>query len=224
MSAVKQILATDTLEGNDYASYLAHVSLQGTINQPLGEYVAEALHLCQDQELKSDRPRLAAVRSRTQVASAETCADLAHKCTSFGDGSLVRLLCPRTCKCGTPRAGLYADGPTFGCVRQKCRSSDHVELALASIACQDESVDVLKTDTSWIAFWNQYEQFWGNRIPFYSQMKTQALTHGCKFDNIKHVCDETAALGSIRTYCPITCGCSKTMHSDCPTTCAIGLR
>jgi len=139
---------------------------------------------------------------------------------------LVRFLCPFSCKCGMPRGGLYLDGPTFGCARTKCRQDEHVQKELAKLPCKDESASVLKNDPSWTKFWTNYLDFWGDRSPFYKNMKQKAMAYGCNFHSshngdadISFVCDETGAVASVRTWCPITCGCKMKMHPDCPTTC-----
>jgi len=259
MKAVEQILdkkdeSDKSLDDNGFSSYFPSLSLQGTINVALGEYVAQARHRCRDRYLPNDPPRLAAIRSRTRNLNATRCEDVKDKCDSFRSGSLVRFLCPDTCKCGMPRAGLYLDGPMFGCARAKCREDPQTQRENDKIVCKDETprnlnnpqcIDLLikvtgalntteldeeqtiafskgckdQTSRSWILFWNQYLQFWGDRSAFYTGMKQQALTKGCNFKDIDFVCEETGAVGSVRSYCPVTCGCRREMNAGCPSKC-----
>jgi len=255
---------TDVLNNNAYASILDGRSLQGTINVALGEYVSQARHRCRDRNLENDPPRLNAIKDRTKlfdIGNRATCTDFKDKCDSFRSGTLVRFLCPHTCKCGMPRAGLYLDGPMFGCARGRCREEERSRSALAALPCTDEEpkklnkcvhwlenvmfknreemlnttlndkqadrlkkecrkLDPSETSLTWILFWNQYFEYWGNRSPFYRAQKEAALTKGCNFKDLSYVCDETGAVASVRTYCPVTCGCRKQMSIDCPTTCS----
>jgi len=150
-----------------------------------------------------------------------------------GNLSLVRMLCPWTCGCGTPRSGLLRAGEDAGC-NPACESSDMYRNALAKIPCEDANLEELQAQGVLASAWKrltdayrQSEMF--NQAPGWITFTPDQLhRQGCEVvDSLQNprvlaaLCGGALGMRGIADFCPRACNCADPRFTSlkCPPSC-----
>ncbi|CAE7197410.1 unnamed protein product [Symbiodinium natans] len=153
------------------------------------------------------------------LTGAKDCASAKPFCERR-DLPLIRMMCPETCGCVDPLAGLYVDN---GC-RQLCRETPEFQAALASAACQDLSNS--KQELAWQRWWSG---FYSNERGIWSEdneMMTFArggAEGNCSFllsqDWMARTFCQQRQTRPGTMICPSVCGCPGITDGWCPGSC-----
>jgi len=173
-------------------------------------------------------------RAMTGIKNGSQCVDFKDHCgiQSMRD---LRLMCSVTCGCADPLSGLFFEGPTEGCPRDICRSTPRYRMALATRECRDLSLAELQAMPAWAGYFEQYFRYHSAWMPtmtaVWNRTRTRFIKFGCnalKFQTLSNngldlisFCEDTNALSSVRSFCPVTCGCPASKSSNCPVACAL---
>merc|ERR1712226_362879 len=86
----------------------------------------------------------------TGIKDGAHCSDFAEFCPNVKiEFRFLRFLCPSTCGCNSPRAGLIRDDYDDGCHRDFCHASLRYKSELAEIPCEDPSPAELLSMAGW---------------------------------------------------------------------------
>lgn len=137
----------------------------------------------------------------------------------------VRALCPQTCGCSDPRAGLFLVRPMYGCPNA-CILSRGFREKVDAIPCMDPSREELRVNHAWLRFWDGRANFQRQSINVDSLEHSFATSKGCGIlDLFSHAswCSPldsvTGSATSLRLWCPQRCGCAGSVDSSCPAQC-----
>jgi len=174
-----------------------------------------------------------AIRSALQSSlRVDNCTALAEHCS--GDVRLLRTLCPETCGCKQPQSGLYANGGNEGCPRAGCLSTPEYRDLLASIPCRDYTLPELVQNVGWATFIRQFvsirKQLDRKRADNIERAGASLLAKGCpglqgvRLNKLRKIlCEPSEHYGSLRPFCPVSCGCQAPEALlntvECPTQC-----
>eukprot|EP00931_Biecheleriopsis_adriatica_P016814 TRINITY_DN12280_c0_g2_i2.p1 TRINITY_DN12280_c0_g2~~TRINITY_DN12280_c0_g2_i2.p1 ORF type:complete len:717 (-),score=102.50 TRINITY_DN12280_c0_g2_i2:192-2342(-) len=138
----------------------------------------------------------------------------------------VRNLCPKTCGCDIYRGELWV---RTGCP-QTCEENENFWDQERSRPCENPNKTWLQNDPVWVAWWV------GNWTPWYTAQWPEGfaaqrvpgcelLEHGSEAGLLPELLcahgDAALFSGSLRIFCPETCGCNQSPHLDgCPMSCA----
>jgi len=165
-------------------------------------------------------PFFQAFSGRSDAVSCEALADQCYATNSFW----VRFLCPKTCGCDVYRGGLWV---RTGCP-QTCEENEYYWDQRDALACEDVSNTELQNDSIWTSWWV------GNWTPWYHAQWAEGfeaqLVPGCDILSGNEsgwlpelLCaygDAAKFSGSLRLFCPETCGCKRSPNG-CPGTCGL---
>lgn len=179
-------------------------------------------------------PFLLTLQNFTGDDGAKSCEDFNMSCTAE-DAALLRRVCPVVCGCGDPLSGLLLSGPRFGCPRDECRESPGWLAALATLECEDFSLEALQELGGWRSFIEQlrgikaealWESAWDPEMRALNANMTGALERsGCSaLAGREHMqislCNpDHQSITSLHAFCPRSCGCNEAAHKGCPLQC-----
>jgi len=172
-----------------------------------------------------------------------TCKGVSQHCHSENiAGVRVRQMCPQTCGCDNPRAGLLLSRPENGCGLQCLKSGAYLARRRA-LPCEDDDAALREV----LVDWDQVRQTWpldwrDSSIMWIGYM----MKHGCSFLGNKTVMQQAQAefreagfpalpayfaglnlctdtgnaypIKPLANYCPVACGCHRGME-HCPDAC-----
>jgi len=150
-----------------------------------------------------------------------SCEDVRPYCNIY-ELELVRFFCPETCGCGSPLSGLRF---TTGC------PSSCEDRVPETIPCEDPEASTLVASDGWHNFWESSKYTnWAEELHVGGDSIDELVQHGGCPANISgstleqvrsRYCgfgEHANVHGSLRHFCPISCGC-KAHSPDCPPSC-----
>lgn len=147
----------------------------------------------------------------------ESCKDVEDLCGHL-QTPMLRLLCPRTCGCDSPRSGLLRH---MGCPISCQRDTAYIA-ALGSTDCVDPPPEDLVSDPGWMRYWHSWQHIFSDLLDMSGEvvMSCQAAAP------ISFMfCDPNGRwYASIAAFCPVTCGCNSSsvfIGRFCPRSCEL---
>jgi len=143
-------------------------------------------------------------------------------------GVRARQICPETCGCDDPGAGIALGGLNNGC-SPSCTRTKAFKKAQSTRQCED-----LGNTSQYWAKWNSalgnlslsYPKSWR---PMYTHIRREvgkdhcAIVGNSDIPAWRHICEKSDYyfLKPLVHACPISCGCNVTLHPHCPVSCRL---
>merc|ERR1712032_1147537 len=118
----------------------------------------------------------------------------------------------------------------YGCPSKHCEAQQRYSEQLVDLPCKDPSLEALEAMDGWNTYWMKYTDYWKYILPtlfpviapFVSAVRKGGCDelHKDPFKNTQGVCLGNGEFASVRAFCPIACGCNKTMRPGCPRKCS----
>eukprot|EP00929_Paragymnodinium_shiwhaense_P114463 TRINITY_DN8286_c0_g1_i3.p1 TRINITY_DN8286_c0_g1~~TRINITY_DN8286_c0_g1_i3.p1 ORF type:complete len:276 (-),score=35.79 TRINITY_DN8286_c0_g1_i3:263-1090(-) len=223
VQGIVEVAEPSNVSGASFTDNMA--VFESKMAESMGEY-ATMWSLCADFQEPLGGNIARALRFQTGVEGATMCHHLKEHCFDL-EQRFLRLICPVTCGCASPRSGLYLTTHFDGCPLT-CKTSPQYEKELQALPCEDASAAELASSESWQAYFDQFEDFWSANFPDWKDYTTAIARNyrekGCEAvaaDTTDNLCVEGLKFSSIRPWCPVTCGCGTTGDSrNCPPRCS----
>jgi len=199
------------------------------VGQSMYEYAVQSTNCWDSSLLAYVLPQLQQI---TGVTNGTSCKDFRHHCGQVGS-RVLRNVCSQTCGCEDPRAGLFLNGPIEGCPREACQRTPTYQQAIQDFPCQDPSPSELQHMPGWRKYLAEFLDYKTQRFPKWRSLflKEDQQLHekGCQalpltqsiYGFRDDPCFATLVHSSLGSFCPVTCGCQKNMHPDCPVSCRV---
>lgn len=237
---ILQVMRTGDLEHSSLllkdldVGHLRHTQFKtiASVAQDITNLDGLAGNRCEDYDFKasSANPLLVSTVQRAiGEVRAVDCAELRPHCD--GHLHIVRILCPATCGCDDPLAGLYWSGHETGCPAEYCGPKK--EEVLSTRVCEDHSPGELQDSAAWRRFWRSMlgspttpegvrevmsREVFADGVGGLMQGGC-AVIPGLSEKATRFLCEGNDESGSIAAFCPVACHCTAQWSSNCPRSC-----